>query len=325
MNIETNIGNIDAIGNPDSELKPELDSRPGSDRHSIRGSELIKTSLITNPWITKRYEDLDLLQSPLLITEQANGLEHAFTTRHGGQTPPPYESFNLGRHVANGDLKADALANRELLCRVLGFNHDHLKVPGQVHSGNVVHIAQAEANPDLSGVDALATSLGSVPLLLHFADCVPVIIYERKRKLLAIAHAGWRGTAQAIVKNAVQLLVNNFGGDPSQMIAAVGPAIGTCCYPTDQDVIQKLLDTVAGQGFADLDRSAVASALVERGVDGSLRPNLKAFNALQLLQAGVSAVDVSNLCTACNPELFYSHRQSGGTTGRQGAIACLIL
>jgi len=312
-----NTGNIDTIENTGSELDPDLG--PGLN------SELIKAALVTSAWITKRYNDLDLLHSPLLDSEQANGLEHAFTTRHGGHTPHPYESFNLGRHVANGDLKADALANREVLCHALGFDHNHLKVPGQVHSGNVVQITEVGTNPDLSGVDALATNLGSVPLLLHFADCVPVIIYERRQKLLAIAHAGWRGTAQAIVKNAVRMLASDLGGDPRQMIAAIGQAIGTCCYPTGTDVVQKLLETVSGEARPDMDPSAVSSALVVRGEDGSLRPNLKAFNALQLLQAGVSRVDVSNLCTACMPELFYSHRQSGGTTGRQGAIACLVL
>ncbi len=289
-------------------------------------ARLIERALETNDWPTNKINDLELLQSPLLSAEKKNGLEHAFTTRHGGTTPAPFESFNLGRNVAAGVLKADALANREMLCRVLGFNHDHLKVPGQVHSGNVVLIEEASDNPDLSGVDALATRIGQVPLLLHFADCVPVIIYERNKKLLAIAHAGWRGTAQAIVKNAVQLLVDEMGGNPSQMIAAVGPAIGPCCYPTGEDVVRQLLDTVSGQRLNGCRREEVKASLVEtRQEEPSPRPNLKAFNALQLLQSGVGQVDVSNLCTACLPQLFYSHRQSGGTTGRQGAIACLKL
>jgi len=294
--------------------------------------KLIDVALATNAWVTRQYDELELLQSPLLNSEEKHGLLHAFTTRHGGQTPAPYESFNLGRHVANGQLKEDALANREVLCRVLGFNYGHLKVPGQVHSGNVVQILDAVSNPDLSGVDALTTSITAVPLLLHFADCVPVMIYERKKKLLAIAHAGWRGTAQSIVKNSVELLVRTMGGDPAHMIAAVGPAIGTCCYPTGDDVADKLLSTVAPENSSSSNsslgsesvRALLAARLVVRGDDGSVRPNLKAINALQLLQVGVAEVDVSNLCTACKPDLFYSHRQSGGVTGRQGAIACMV-
>lgn len=315
MNIfNTNISGSEVSGT-------ELEQRPKAD--------LLKMALLTNEWPTKQIENLELLQSPLLLKEQINGLEHAFTTRHGGQTPSPFDSFNLGRNVAQGALKADALANRQVLCRVLGFNHDALQVPGQVHSGNVVHINEIGRDPDLSGVDALATGLGQVPLLLHFADCVPVMIYERRKKLLAIAHAGWRGTAQSIVKNAVRLLADELGGNPAQMFAAVGPAIGPCCYPTGQDVVRQLLDTVCGEDSQNfkggLVPGEISAALVDERPDGSLRPNLKAFNALQLLQVGVCEVDVSNLCTACMPELFYSHRQSGGTTGRQGAIACLKL
>ena len=282
-------------------------------------TELIQRALQSNAWSTKRFGELELLQSPLFLREAGDALEHAFTTRHGGQTPAPYDSFNLGRNVAEGTLKVDALANREILCQALGFNHNHMKVPGQVHSGNVVQITDPLSEPDLSGVDALATDLVDVPLLLHFADCVPVMIYERKKKLLAIAHAGWRGTAQAIVKNSVQML-KDLGGDPAAMLAAVGPAIGTCCYPTGADVIEQLLQTVSGFGQDD----EIRRCFVENGTDGSLRPNLKNINALQLLQAGVAKVDVSDLCTACRPDLFYSHRQSGGKTGRQGAIACLI-
>lgn len=289
--------------------------------------KLIDTAVKRNTWVVEQYHQLDLLQSPLLKAEEKNGLHHAFTTRHGGHTPAPYDSFNLGRNVGNGQFKEDALANREVLCRALGFNHSYLKVPGQVHSGHVVHIVDATAEPDLSGVDALATAVVGVPLLLHFADCVPVMIYERKLKLLAIAHAGWRGTAQSIVKNAVELLVDALGGDPAQMIGAVGPAIDPCCYPTGDNVVEQLLNTVSQSpehsGGDNAARDLIAKRLVVRGEDGSVRPNLKAFNALQLLQVGVAEVDVSDACTACRPELYYSHRQSGGVTGRQGAIACL--
>jgi YfiH family protein len=288
-------------------------------------NDLLERALTTSEWLTVSRGALKLLQSPLLLEEEINGLRHAFTTRHGGQTPAPYDSFNLGRNVADGALKANALANREVLCEALGFNHAVMKVPGQVHSGHVVRIVDAQSEPDLSSVDALATDLVDVPLLLHFADCVPVMIYDKKAKLLAIAHAGWRGTAQSIVKNSVAMLIQ-MGGSPNDMIAAVGPAIGTCCYPTGGDVVDQLMATVGGLDLA-ADEDSGRKYLVEQRAEGeglSVRPNLKAINALQLLQSGVRSVDVSSLCTSCHPELFYSHRQSGGKTGRQGAIACLM-
>ncbi len=275
--------------------------------------------------------DMTIVESPVL-NEYAPHLVHAFTTRNGGATPAPYENFNLGRHVQDESLRADALHNRARLCQQLGADHNLLKVPGQVHSGNVVPILERHSSPELSNVDGVTTALVGVPLLLHFADCVPVIIYDRKNQVVSIVHAGWRGTAQAIAVNAINLMVKDFGADVSEMVAAVGPGIGTCCYPTGEDVVDQLLSTLTSGGPAEK-----FAALVERraaalsGPESSShqadsqqpRPNLKAINAMQLILAGVPEVDVSAFCTACRPDIFYSHRQSGGITGRQGALAML--
>lgn len=283
----------------------------------------IEKALETREWNIVQRGPLSIIESPLL-NEYAPHLVHAFTTRNGGNTVAPYDNFNLGRHVQDDALRADALANRAILCEQLGADHNLLKVPGQVHSGNVVPIVERQSNqeltsPDLSSVDGVTTNLEGVPLLLHFADCVPVIIYERKNKIVSIVHAGWRGTAQAIAVNAVKLMVRDYGADVREMVAAVGPGIGTCCYPTGEDVVEQLLSTLVS---ADADASKFG-ALVVRADGDQPRPNLKAINAMQLILAGVTDVDVSSFCTACRPDIFYSHRQSGGKTGRQGALAML--
>ncbi len=283
-------------------------------------------ALKTNQWEISSVSGLPLVQSPLL-KRYAKDLEHAFTTRNGGSSKVPYESFNLGRHVQDDALKADALHNRATLCAALDADVQFLKVPGQVHSGNVVAIVEQNSELELSKVDGVATSLPGVPLLLHFADCVPVIIYEHKKRLLAIVHAGWRGTAQAIARNAVDLLCADYGADPANMVAAVGPAIGTCCYPTGADVVEQLMLTCSPPANVNVEIEDLAS-LVKGGYGDSKnteqpRPDLKAINAMQLLLAGVSEVDVSSFCTSCRPDIFYSHRQSGGVTGRQGAIAMI--
>jgi hypothetical protein len=181
----------------------------------------------------------------------------------------------------------------------------------------------------MANVDGVSTNLSAVPLLLHFADCVPVIIYEKKKELVAIVHAGWRGTAQAIAANAVALMIEEWGAEASQMVAAVGPAIGTCCYPTGEDVVEQLMLTLSSPLDGSLVKEQMAQSLVKRdSLDGRAeqaqpRPDLKAINAMQLLLAGVPEVDVCSFCTSCRPDLFYSHRQSGGKTGRQGAIAMM--
>jgi hypothetical protein len=289
-------------------------------------SQLLSRALHVNDWHIKDIEGLHLAHSPLLSSEK--DLIHAFTTRIGGSCPEPYDSFNLGRSVGDEAVKKAALLNREKLCQTLGLTHDRLHVPGQVHSGNVVHVgAESAVHPGsqaLSGVDGLTTADRGLPLLLHFADCVPVMVYERRRRLLSIVHAGWRGTAEAIAAQAVKRMVE-MGGEPKYMLAAVGPAIGTCCYPTGEDVAVRLMSTVCSdQTHSQAGSAALVQALVLRREDGQPRPNLKAINALQLLQQGVGEVDVTSFCTSCKPELFFSHRQSGGVTGRQGAIACLL-
>ncbi|MBZ0189382.1 MAG: peptidoglycan editing factor PgeF, partial [Candidatus Obscuribacterales bacterium] len=223
----------------------------------------------------------------------------------------PYDSFNLGRHIKDEQLRKDALDNREKLCQALYLSFARMKIPGQVHSKTVVIVEDQKAYASLDQVDGLSTALLEVPLLLHFADCVPVMVFERKKRIAAIFHAGWRGTAQGIVSHGIEIMARRFSIEPRDMVAAVGPAIGSCCYPTDQNVANSLKQSVKD------DRGLIEIR------EGRPCPDLKGFNAMQLLEAGIEAIDVSDSCTACNPDVFYSHRQSGGITGRQGALICL--
>ncbi len=261
---------------------------------------------IKNDWPLRDAGGLPLLFSPLLAGMP--GLTHAFTTRLGGQSLEPLQWFNLGRHWPSEQSRRDATANRSRLCRALSLDFSRLVVPGQVHSTRIAWVSEPESLPD---VDAVASSLTDTPILLHYADCVPVIIFEQKTAAVCVVHAGWRGTAGGIVARAVRAISATLDAEPENMVAAVGPAIGDCCYPVGEDVARELAASAGG-----------AERLIRRG-DGRLFPDLKALNALQLLDSGVGAVDVCSFCTACRTDLFYSHRASGGKTGRQGAIACL--
>lgn len=247
-----------------------------------------------------------MLFSPLLQT--VSGLKHAFSTRHAGKSAAPLDSFNLGRHQASAESKADALVNRARLCQVLGMDASRLQVPGQVHSSNVAWIEDCQ---DLAQVDAVATATANTPILLSYADCVPIIIACPVKRAVAVIHAGWRGTTGSIAAQAVKTLVKNCGSKPQNLLAAIGPAIGSCCYPTGAEVAEQLLSTV--QDGQDL----------IRWKDNQPHPELASINALQLLQSGVENIDTCNLCTCCNKHLFFSHRAFNGQTGRQGAIACI--
>jgi len=272
-------------------------------------TNLTESALRKTTWTVKSIDGMEIVFSPRLA--ELDFITHAFTTRRGGKSKAPFDSFNLGGKLGDDDMKRDAHNNRRRLCDALSINYSDLVVPGQVHSRNVEMVGARETIPDLKGVDGLVTDKESTPLLLHFADCVPVIVVEKRKRLIGIFHAGWRGTASKIVSHGVERMVNELGGDPHHMLGVVGPAIGTCCYPTSDEVAKTLGETV---GSAE-------GLIATKGEQPA--PDLKAINALQLLESGVGEVDVTDFCTACNPSIFYSHRQSGGTTGRQGALVSL--
>ncbi|MBX9686629.1 MAG: peptidoglycan editing factor PgeF [Candidatus Obscuribacterales bacterium] len=274
-------------------------------------SEKIKKALTRSDWPLESFNGMTLALSPLL--KSVDFLSHAFTTRLGGKSRTPLDSFNLGRHWPCDESKADAMQNRRQLCEIFAIDADSLAVPAQQHTNNV-HLIDRELSGgpfQFPAIDALATAVKEQPLLLHFADCVPVILVDRVKKNICVIHAGWRGTAGGIVKNSLELMLEKMGSKPQHIAAAIGPAIGSCCFQTGGEVPQQLEKTVQN-----------SDGLVEYKND-SAYPDLKAFNAMQLLDSGVEDIDVSNWCTACHPEIFYSHRQSGGQTGRQGALACI--
>jgi YfiH family protein len=276
-------------------------------------SGLKERALEKSEWTIEHIDGLTIVRSPLL-SQHSNKLTHAFTTRLGGGSFDHLASFNLGRHIDDENVRADAMKNRERLCNVIGADYARLIVPGQVHSATVHVVKAADEERNLKEVDGVTTHLKGHPLLLHFADCVPIILYDPVREALAVVHAGWRGTAASIIKNAVHEMQSNFASRPQDILGAVGPAIGTCCYPTGEDAAEKLSRTVEN-----------ASGLIERAsASEQFRADLKALNAMQLYEAGLESVDVTDLCTACRPDIFYSHRQSGGKTGRQGAMAQLL-
>lgn len=277
---------------------------------SATKNKIITKSLQTNVWNQKVAGDLQLITSPVL--EKFENLVHGFTTRLGGESKAPYDSFNLGRHVEDEAVREDAVNNRARLCKALGLDFEKAAIPGQVHSSTVKSVEENLERPEMKAVDGLLTSSAGLPLILHFADCVPVIVYDPVRSVAGIFHAGWRGTAGRIVRVGVEKMIGDYGCHAKDMVAAVGPAIGRCCYPTGEEAFQQLHESVDYPEplFGDM--------------EGQKCPDLKAINAMQLMESGVEEVDISHWCTACNPEIFYSHRRSGGVTGRQAAIVSLI-
>ncbi len=248
-----------------------------------------------------------MLESGLL---RAAGVRHGFSLRSGGVSPAPFDSLNLGGAV--GDEPGNVAENLSRFGRSLGIGGAAVRTATQVHGDRVVFVRGGggltdEAGGDLPGpveADALLASAGAV-VGVRTADCVPVLLFDPRTGLAAAVHAGWRGTFAQIVVRTVEAMARR-GGTPSEMLAAIGPAIGPCCYEVGDDLAGRF----AGEpsfGPSTVDRS--------RG-----RPHLDLWQAnRQLLEkTGLSAsrVDLLGACTACDAERFFSHRRDAGRTGR---------
>lgn len=310
-------------------------------------------------WLLKKQNNLLLVFSPLLKTYP--DLTHAFSTRQGGQSKAPYDRFNIGiNQTTDENVRQDAYQNRQSLCQALKLPYEKLKTSKKlIHSTSVLLLEEHE---DLDEVDAIATKRALSPIFMTFADCVPVIIYDPVEKAFCMVHAGWRGTAGKICQNVVKFLVDKCGSKPGNLVCAVGPAIGVCCYPVGLNVVEQLFLSLMHEAqlkevqkelnlLKEKYKIKSFSALVLNEAikikdelwlllakyqlekfffNGTeqISVDLKAINAAQTFNLGVQNIDITNLCTACRADLFYSYRRSfinnAGPTGRQAAIASLL-
>lgn len=243
-------------------------------------------------------------------TLRVNGLVHAVFTRLGGHSAEPFASLNVGRTV--GDDEANVAENHNRIYAHLHLRPDQIVTARQVHGNHVAAVSMADAGTIVPNTDGLVTNTPGTALMLRFADCQPILLYDPEHRAIALVHAGWRGIAQGIAKRAVEALHRSFGSRPRNIIAGLGPAIGPCCYMVGDDV-------AAAMGYALPDWQAV----MRLEGDGQWRFDLPAANAQQLLAAGVRQVEAAALCTACHVDEFYSHRAEQGKTGRFGGLIYL--
>ena len=232
-----------------------------------------------------------------------------FTTRHEGVSRPPYNSLNLGTNTLDQQFNIEG--NRSLLARAFGANQDALVTLRQVHGSDILVID--EPNDDYSHFlslesDAVITNQTDVIIGVCVADCVPILLCDPDRRVIAAVHAGWQGTAGKLVSKTVEGMKSEFGCDPKKIQAAIGPCIGKCCYEVDTPVRQAF----EKNGFQ-------WDSCAEPCGEGKWLLDMVGSNRELLLLVGLKAdaINVSELCVCCHRELFFSYRRDKGETGRQ--------
>ena len=236
---------------------------------------------------------------------------HCFTTRHGGVSTGSQASLNLAH--GRGDSMENVQENLRILTGALGMDAQKLVLTYQIHSDIVRAVTEADCNGmcqrDYPKCDALVTNTPGLSLLVFTADCTPILFHDPVTGAVGAAHAGWRGTAQAIAARTVEAMEKHYGAKPENIRAAIGPNVGYCHFETDADVPDAMRQAFG----AEVDRYIRTSG-------SKFYLDLKAINAMVLRRAGVQHIEISDACTMCTPDRFWSHRVTKGDRGSQGAI-----
>ena len=247
------------------------------------------------------------------VLERA-GFVHGCSCRLHGESDVVAGTLNLALHV--GDDVEKVLRNRRAFAEAIGVDANRFTTCQQVHGSKVVQVTEELVGSGaldfantIADTDALITNLPDVPLMLFYADCVPVLLADLETGAIGLAHAGWRGTVANIGAKTLAAMGEAFGTKPENVLAAIGPSIGACCYEVD--------DFVRDQA------SGYEKFFAPKG-GGKYQLDLWGMNAKQLQEAGVPAENIATagVCTNDNVELFCSYRAEQGKTGRMGVCLC---
>lgn len=261
---------------------------------------------------TIKHGNLEYLVSSLIQ------VPHCFSTRYGGVSEGYLSSLNLG--MSRGDDPERVRENYRILGTAVGFDPCNLVFSRQVH-GDTVAVAGKEDREGLfrempdEGRDGLVTAEENVVLAVFSADCTTILLHDPVKRVVAAVHSGWRGTSMGIALRAVERMKDEFGCDPTEICAAIGPCIGRCCFETHREVPDAMLATLGVDALPAIEQ--IPARPEKYFVD------LKLLNGIWLRRGGVRKIDVCPECTACQPERFWSHRRTGGERGSLAAIITL--
>ena len=240
-------------------------------------------------------------------------VKHCFTSRHGGVSTGHTASLNLS---FSRDPKEIVFENYRILSAAEGFTLQNFVLSDQVHQTGIWKVEQTDAGKgitkpgDIQNIDALMTNIPNIPLAVFVADCGSILLADPGHRAVAAVHSGWRGTCARIAEKTLLEMKAAYGTNPKDIIAAIGPCIGPCCYEVGGEVRDAFLDA----GFSD--------TLFARSGDAFML-NLWQANRDVLTAAGVSDTNISvaEVCTKCHSDDYFSHR---ATAGRRGNLAAII-
>lgn len=251
---------------------------------------------------------------------EINFINHAFSTRLGGVSTGEFDSMNLAFN--RGDNPDNVTENYKRLCKSAGFDYKSLVASSQDHNTFVRSVTVEDKGVgiykprDIKSVDALITNEKGITLVTYYADCTPLFFVDTKNRAIGLAHAGWRGTVGRIGEKVVKKMGELYGTKPSDIVAAIGPAISVCCYEVDLPCAENFFK------LENLDSSKFVFPMK----NGKFMIDLLETNRQILVNCGVNPqnITLSDICTNCHSDLLWSHRATKGHRGTMSAFMSLV-
>ncbi|MBQ6143338.1 MAG: peptidoglycan editing factor PgeF [Clostridia bacterium] len=252
--------------------------------------------------------------------EKFSFLKHCFSTRLGGVSRGQFKSMNLS--YSQGDIAENVEENYKIFCEALDFNMEKLVLTSQIHGSKIKCIYENDIKSGtlnsrkFSGIDGLITDIKGVTLATFHADCPAIFMVDSVKKVVGLAHAGWKGTVQEIAKKLVEKFVLEYGSSPSDLICSLGPAIGQCCFEVSTDILP------------EFEKLGLPKTYLKRYDKNSDKANIDLLevNKQILLKEGVLKENIvkSDVCTKCNHDLLFSHRATNGKRGGSAAFISIV-
>ena len=266
----------------------------------------------------KCVDGVEYLSYPLL--EKTGMVNHGFSTRIGGVSEGVCSSMNLS--FARGDKEVAVRENFRRIAAALDVKVENMVFSKQTHTTNVRVVTEEDRGKgtvkplDYDQVDGLVTNIPGLCLATFYADCVPLFFVDPVQKAIGLSHSGWRGTVGKIGKITVETMRKEYGTDPADVLAAVGPSICQKCYEVSEDVIEQFRINYEQKYWEEL---------FYKKENGKFHLNLWKANEIVFGEAGIKAehIAVTNVCTCCNPDVLFSHRASHGKRGNLGAFMAI--